>query len=206
MNTLKAGHWPLERENAALVLIDLQAGHLPAIQTLAPAQLRQNAVLLTRIARLYDVPILLTGAKQPLPEGTFLPEITALPGTSGVIERSVVNAWDAPELVRAVEATGRRHLILAGVALEIGVLFPALSALAAGYAVSVVVDAVGTTDPRIEFGAMLQLAQAGASLVSCASVGMALQHDLAAPSGRELLALLGAAQPTGQNPFGPVGT
>lgn len=192
---------PLEREQAALVLIDLHIGPLSIIQTIAPSQLRRNVALLTRIARLYELPIVLTGAKMPPPGGTFLPEVKDFLPDHHIIERTTTNAWNTPEFVTAIEQTGRQQLVIAGVALEIGVMFPALSAVAAGYDVSVVVDATGTTDARIETGALLRLAQAGVSLVSCASIGMELQKNLSEAPGHELMALLGGALAPGSSPF-----
>jgi hypothetical protein len=173
---------PLQRESAMLILIDLQLGHLGAIQTLSPDLLTRNAGFLTQVARLYE-------------------EVTALLPGNAVLERTTANAWDAPEFVAAVETAGRRQLILAGVALDIGVALPALSAHAAGYDVAVVVDATGTIDPRVEMGTMMRLASAGIALVSWASVGMELQRDLAGPKGRDLMALIGASFAKEHNPF-----
>ncbi len=192
---------PLLRETAALILVDLQAGHLGAIQTISPDLLTRNVAALTQVAKLYALPVILTGAKQPPPGGTFLLEVTELLPGHAVIERTTANAWNAPEFVAAVVATGRRQLLFAGVALDIGVALLALSARAAGYEVAVVVDATGTTDARVESAVLMRLAASGIALVSWASVGMELQADLSVSPGRELMALIGASLAAEHNPF-----
>ncbi len=194
---------PLRRDRAALILIDLQVGHLGAIKTISPEQLTRNVAALTQIARLYALPVILTGSKQPPPEGLFLPEVTRHLPDPTVVERTTSNAWNAPEFVAAVEATGRRQLVLAGVALDIGVALPALSAgyEVAGYEVAVVVDATGATDARVETGTLMRLAARGIALVSWASVGMELQGDLALPQGRELMQIIGASFAQEHDPF-----
>ena len=199
-NTSPGEFAPLSREKAALVLIDLLPSTLHVIQTIAPALLIRNVVALTQTAQLYSLPILLTAPPQKPDTPAFLPEVTALLPGHPVIVRSTANALDAPEFAAALAAAGRRQIILAGVALDIGVMLPALSALSAGYAVTVPVDATGATDARVEAGAMLRLTQAGASLSSWAAVGMEIQRDLSAPPGRELMALIGASLAPGDGP------
>jgi nicotinamidase-related amidase len=50
--------------------------------------------------------------------GPTIPELVeALPGVQ-IIDRSTVNAFDDARVAHAIEATGRRKLIFAGLALE----------------------------------------------------------------------------------------
>jgi nicotinamidase-related amidase len=75
---------------------------------------------------------LLSELKETFPDAPFIPR----PGQ--------INAWDNEDFVKAVKATGRTQLMIAGVVTEVCVAFPALSAIAEGYDVFVVTDASGT--------------------------------------------------------------
>ena len=44
-----------------------------------------------------------------------------------------INAWDDPNFVKAVEATGRKKLIISGILTDVCVAFPTLSTIEAGY-------------------------------------------------------------------------
>ncbi len=55
-----------------------------------------------------------------------------------------INAWDNPEFVAAVKATGRKTLIIAGTITSVCMAFPAIAAVADGYKVFAVIDASGT--------------------------------------------------------------
>lgn len=191
----------LHRDSSALIFIDLQAGHLHGLRTITAEQLTRNVVALTRIAIRNAIPVILTGAKQPPPGGAFLREVLELLPDQTVIARTTPNAWNTQEFVASVEATGRKQLILAGVALDIGVTLPALAAHGSGYNVTVVVDCTGATDPRVEAGVLLRLASAGIALTSWAAVGVELQQDLSTPAGRVLMELIGSSFSAEQNPF-----
>ena len=55
--------------------------------------------------------------------------------------RTTTNSFNDDEIRRAIEASGRRILLIAGVATEIAVQLPSLAAAAEGYEVHVVVAA-----------------------------------------------------------------
>ncbi|NHX33993.1 isochorismatase family protein, partial [Escherichia coli] len=75
-----------------------------------------------------------------------------------------INAWDNEEFVKAVKATGKKQLIIAGVVTEVCVAFPALSALEEGYEVFVITDASGTFNPITRDAAWDRMSKAGAQL------------------------------------------
>ena len=74
---------------------------------------------------------------------TFPELIEALPGIE-IIDRSSVNAFDDMRVARAIEATGRKKLIFAGISLEVCAAFPAMTAIGKGLDAYVAVDASGT--------------------------------------------------------------
>src|SRR6266851_5253387 len=130
-------HERLTPDNAALLLIDHQVGLFTGVRDIPVAELKHNVVALAKTARVLGVPIIVT-ATSPEMWGPIIPELTeALPGAS-IIARTTVNAFDDARFAKAVEATGRKKLIIAGVSTEVCLAFPAIYATGMGY------DASGT--------------------------------------------------------------
>lgn len=100
----------------------------------------------------------------------------------------MVNAWDEPKFVAAVKATGRRQLIIAGLSLEVCAAFPALSAMAAGYEVRVVLDACGTFSEARRITGLLRLSQAGVVVVDYATAVIEMLKDNADPKVQDIYA------------------
>ena len=63
--------------------------------------------------------------------------------------RGEINAWDDPNFLKAVEATGRKKLIISGILTDICVAFPTLSAIEAGYDVVAAIDGSGTLNQTV---------------------------------------------------------
>jgi nicotinamidase-related amidase len=88
-----------------------------------------------------------------------------------------INAWDNEDFVKAVKATGKKQLIIAGVVTEVCVAFPALSAIEAGYEVFIVTDASGTFNQTTREAAWARMATAGAQLMTWFGVACELHRD-----------------------------
>ncbi|WP_240533569.1 isochorismatase family protein [Aeromonas veronii] len=118
----------LSRDNAVLLLVDHQVGLLSGVRDTTVGELKHNVVALANAARALGVPVIVTATMPDGMWGPTMPELTsALPDVK-VINRTVINAWDDPAVRAAIEKTGRKQLIIAGVSLEICASFPALSA------------------------------------------------------------------------------
>src|SRR5437764_9881076 len=103
----------LTPDNAALLLIDHQVGLFTGVRDIPVAELKHNVVALVKAVKVLGVPIIAT-ATSPEMWGPIIPElIEALPGIS-IINRTTVNAFDEPRFAKAVEASGRKKLIIAG--------------------------------------------------------------------------------------------
>jgi nicotinamidase-related amidase len=85
----------------------------------------------------------------------------AMPNAKYVARKGEVSAWDNADFVKAVEATGRKTLIIAGVWTSVCVAFPALQAKADGYRVYAVMDASGDVSEMASNVALTRMAQAG---------------------------------------------
>lgn len=179
---------PLRRGSVLIVFVDFLEGALGAVGSIPRADLRQAARALAKAAALLDLPAI--ELRAPLRDAAPLPEIAEALPNRRVIAHAANDAWLAPEFVAAVRASGRRQLVFAGVATEVGVGLTALSAARAGYRVAVLADACGTVSARAEQAAFARLSQAGVILQSWSGFLGEIQESYLAPKGRELLAIL----------------
>jgi nicotinamidase-related amidase len=110
---------------------------------------RTNTIALTKIAQLSGAPIILSASEPNGPNGPLIEELLNAEGKGAqyVARKGEISAWDNADFVKAVEATGRKTLIIAGIWTSVCVTFPALQAKADGYKVYFVTDASG--DPSV---------------------------------------------------------
>lgn len=181
----------LTPDNAALLLIDMQTGLLLGVTTSSTITLKNNILGLAQVGKVFGLPTLLTTSAATGPNGPYMPEVVALFPGQEVLNRTLVNAWDDETFVAAVEKTGRRKLIIAGITTDVCLLFPALAAVEAGYDVYAVVDASGSFNPQTELAAMLRMTQAGVKVTGWTSVAAELQRDWALPVAQEAGKVLG---------------
>jgi nicotinamidase-related amidase len=168
----------LSVEDAVVLLVDHQAGLLSLVQDYTPEEFRNNILALADIAKLFKLPTILTTSFENGPNGLLMPELKELFPEAPFIPRpGQINAWDNEDFVSAINATGRKQLIIAGVVTDVCVAFPALSALAEGYQVFVVVDASGTFNKSVRDAALMRMAHAGAEMTNWFAVACELQRD-----------------------------
>src|SRR5580692_10565326 len=135
---------PLTSENAALVLVDHQVGLMSGVRDYSIAELKHNVMGLAKAAKALKLPIVVTTTARDSMWGPTFPELVeALPDIE-IIDRSSVNAFDDARVTRAIEGTGRKKLIFAGISLEVCAAFPAITAIGKGFDAYVAVDASGT--------------------------------------------------------------
>lgn len=179
----------LTPDNAALLLIDHQVGLFTGVRDIPVAELKHNVVGLAKAARVLGVPIIVT-ATSPELWGPTIPELTeVLPGVP-IIARTTVNAFDEPRFAKAVEATGRKKLVIAGVSIEVCLALPAIHAIAAGYDAYGVIDASGTFSETKRITGLLRMLQAGVIVTDYATVAVEMLKDNANPKAGDLYAAL----------------
>jgi nicotinamidase-related amidase len=168
----------LTPDNAAMLLIDHQVGTmLFGVTDIDPINLKNNAMYLADVAKLFNLPTILTTSNPNGPNGPLFPELlTSLPDAP-IIDRVIINAWNDPNFVAAVERTGRKKLIMAGVTTDVCLAFPAISAVGAGYDVYAVIDASGTWNMTAQNAAIARMTQAGVKCVNTIAVAAELQKD-----------------------------
>jgi nicotinamidase-related amidase len=198
-DTKTAPRGRLSADDAAVLLIDHQAGLLSLVQDYDPDEFRNNVLALADTAKHFRLPTILTTSFENGPNGVLMPELkAAFPDAPFIPRPGQINAWDNEDFVAAVKATGRRQLIMAGVVTDVCVTFPALSALAEGFEVFVVVDASGTFNKSVRDAALMRMTQAGAVMMNWFAVACELardwRHDM-----EGLARLLGGHLPAYQN-------
>ncbi|MEQ8353999.1 MAG: isochorismate family cysteine hydrolase YcaC [Kiloniellaceae bacterium] len=168
----------LNKDEAAVLLVDHQAGLLSLVRDIEPDKFKNNVLALADLAAYFKVPTILTTSFEDGPNGPLVPELKEMFPKAPFIPRpGQINAWDNEDFVKAVEATGRKQLIIAGVVTEVCVAFPALSAIEEGYEVFVVTDASGTFNEITRHSAWSRMEQAGAQLMTWFGVACELHRD-----------------------------
>jgi len=182
-------HERLTPDNAALLLIDHQVGLFTGVRDIPAGELTHNVVALAKAARELGVPIIVT-ATSPEMWGPTIPELTAaLPGIS-IINRTTVNAFDEPRFTKAVEATGRKKLVIAGVSTEVCLALPAIHATGIGYDAYGVIDASGTFSETKRITGLLRMVQAGVVVIDYSTVAVEMLKDNASPKARDVYGAL----------------
>jgi len=168
----------LDLNNAAVLLVDHQAGLLSLVRDFNPDQFKNNVLALADLAAFFKLPVVLTTSFEDGPNGPLIPELKAkFPDAPFIPRPGQINAWDNEDFVKAVKATGRKQLLIAGVVTEVCVAFPALSALAEDFEVFVVTDASGTFNEVSRDASWDRMSQAGAQLMTWFAVACELQRD-----------------------------
>lgn len=168
----------LTPENSAFIIIDYQPIQVASIRSIDKQDLIFNIVSTAKAALNYDLPIIHstvnveTGRNRPP-----IPEIQEVLGHLPTYDRTTINSWEDVEFKKAVEATGRKKLIMTALWTEACLAFPALDALREGYDVYVVVDAVGGTSKAAHKAALSRIQQAGGKLISKTQLYCELQRD-----------------------------
>src|SRR5689334_8809592 len=179
----------LTADNAALLLIDHQVGLFTGVRDIPVAELKHNVVALAKAAQVLGLPTIVT-ATSPEMWGPIIPELAeALPGIP-IIERTTVNAFDDARFAKAVEATGRKKLVIAGVSTEVCLAFPAIHATAVGYDAYGVIDASGTFSETKRITGLLRMVQAGVIVTDYSTVAVEMLKDNASPKAGDLYAAL----------------
>lgn len=168
----------LTPQNAAFVIIDYQPVQVNSIASMDRQLLVNNIVGTARAAVAYGLPIVhstvnvATGLNKPP-----IPQLRKVLDGVPTYDRTTINSWEDLEFRRAVEATGRRKLIMTALWTEACLTFPALDALREGYEVYVVADAVGGTSVAAHEMALRRIEQAGGRMISVPQLFCELQRD-----------------------------
>lgn len=168
----------LDKDNAAVLLVDHQAGLLSLVRDIEPDRFKNNVLALADMAKYFNLPTILTTSFENGPNGPLMPELKELfPDAPYIARPGQINAWDNEDFVKAVKATGKKQLIIAGVVTEVCVAFPALSALEEDFDVFVITDASGTFNAMTRDAAWDRMSNAGAQMMNWFGAACELHRD-----------------------------
>lgn len=168
----------LTPQNSAFVVIDYQPVQVNSIASMDRQLLVDNIVGTAKAAVAYDLPIVhstvnvKTGLNKP-PIAQLQKVLAKFP----TYDRTSINSWEDVEFRKAIEATGRKKLIMTALWTEACLTFPCIDALAEGYEVYVVADAVGGTSVTAHDMALRRIEQAGGKMISVPQLFCELQRD-----------------------------
>ncbi|MCQ3032696.1 hydrolase [Pseudomonas syringae] len=168
----------LNKDDAVVLLVDHQTGLISLVQDFTPNEFKNNVLALADVAKFFELPTILTTSFEQGPNGPLVPELKEMfPDAPYIARPGQINAWDNEDFVKAIKATGRKQLIIAGVVTDVCVAFPTLSALAEGFDVFVVTDSSGTFNATVQQASWNRMTQAGAQMMNWFSVACELQRD-----------------------------
>ena len=169
----------LTPDNCVVTLIDLQPQMLFGVANFDRQAVINNNVALSKAARVFDMPVVLSTVETKGFSGNMWPQIQAIFPKQTPIERSTMNAWDDENFVAAVKKSGRKKIVLSGLWTETCVTLPTIQALHDGYEIYVVEDCCGDVSQLAHDNAMKRVIQAGARPVTALSVMLEWQRDWA---------------------------
>ena len=169
----------LTPENCAVVFIDHQPQMTFGVANIERQQLINNVVMLAKAAKEFNIPVILTAVETESFSGYIWPQLMDVFPGQQPIERTSMNSWDDPAFRDAIEKTGKKIIILAGLWTEVCIAWPALNMIEAGYNVFIVEDACGATSQLAHEAAMKRCIQAGAVPMTAIATTLEFQRDWA---------------------------
>jgi hypothetical protein len=177
--------------DAVVLFADLQAGIVELTQTLPLNRLKAGVLGLAKLAKFFGMPAVVSGIRgEDGSPAKVIAEIAEGLGTLPTHHRTTCDLFLNEEIVAAIEATGRKTLLISGVATELAVQLPALTASDQGYRVYVVLDACGGMSDRTEQAALLRMTKAGATTVSVMTLAGEIAGDLRDAKAQQAIGIL----------------
>ncbi|USD38737.1 isochorismatase family protein [Ferrimonas sp. SCSIO 43195] len=179
--------------NATLLLIDHQVGTLGWVKSNSLDEIKRHTVALARSAIVTGMPLILTSSQEDQVQGPLFDElIDAAPEAyaSRVQRAGIVDAMKDANFANAVSATGRNNLIIAGITTDVCVVYPAITAVQAGYNVQVVVDGSGSPTTLADETALRRMESHGITLTTTNQLIAELAQDWSSDNGQKLMQVL----------------
>jgi isochorismate hydrolase len=181
----------INSQETVILFADLQAGIVELTQTNPLDRLKVGVRALAKLAKLFEIPAIVSGIRaEDGSPANMLAEITEGLGVLPTFHRTTCDSFLNGEIVSAIESTGRKTLLISGVATELAVQLPALTATDQGFRVYVVLDACGGMSERTEQAALLRMAKAGATTLSVMTLAGELAGDFREAQAQQAIGIL----------------
>lgn len=164
-------------QDSAVVFIDHQPQMTFGVANIDRASLMNNVTLLAKVAKEFNVPAIVTAVETESFSGYVWPQLLDVFPGQPVVERTSMNAWDDAGFRKAIEATGRKNILLTGLWTEVCVTWPALEMIGAGYNIYVVEDCCGATSTAAHEAALSRMVQAGTVRLTTIAALLEWQRD-----------------------------
>jgi nicotinamidase-related amidase len=164
-------------QDTAVVFIDHQPQMLFGVSGIDRAAFINNVTLIAKAAKEFNVPTVLTAVETEGFSGYVFPQLLDVFPGQPIVERSSMNSWDDPEFRKAIEATGRKNILMTGLWTEVCITWPTIEMLAAGYNIYIVEDSCGATSSVAQEAALARMVQAGAIRLTTIAAILEWQRD-----------------------------
>ncbi len=174
-------------DNTIALIIDEQKKLMPVIHD-REAVLHNTRILIEGL-KILEVPFLIT---QQYTKGMGMTDQVILDaaGTEEFLEKRTFSCWDTEEIRKAIESSGRKQVLLAGVESHICVLQTAIDLTDAGYDVFVVSNCISSRNPSDKAVALQRMIQTGVWITSCESILFELMRTSTHPHFKEISKLI----------------
>jgi len=166
-------------QDTAIVFIDFQPQMTFGVASMDRATMINNVTLIAKVAKEFNVPAILTAVETESFSGYIWPQLLDVFPGQKVVERSSMNSWDDAGFRKAIEATGKKNIIMTGLWTEVCVTWPTIEMLGAGYNIFVVEDCCGATSVAAQEAALSRMVQAGAVRITTIAALLEWQRDWA---------------------------
>jgi isochorismate hydrolase len=183
-------HSQVHPDDALVLFLDLQAGIVELTQTNPIERLRKSVSALGKLAVLFAMPVVVSAVREQNADAVMLPEIRDSIGDYVIHYRTTCDLFQNDRVRDLIRESGRRTILISGVATELAVQLPALSASDAGYRAFVVIDACGGMSQRTEQAALNRIHQAGGSSISVITLAGEFAGDLREPRAQQAVGIL----------------
>lgn len=177
--TTNPKHELITPDNSVIAFIDYQPQMFFGVQSSDRQAVLSNVLGLAKAARAFRVPTILSTVETKGFSGNMAPQLLDVFPEHPLIERSTMNSWEDAAFRQAVEATGRKKLVLTALWTEVCLAFPAIEAVRDGYDVYFVTDSSGGTSPAAHEHAIQRMIQAGATPLTWIQLALEWQRDWA---------------------------
>lgn len=180
-------------ENTAMLLIDHQQGTLKLARSLPQGEIIKNTRALARTAIETGMPLVLTSSMEDHFQGLLLDDLQKIASDAyekRVKRPGVVDCWEYDEYRKAVLATGRQKLIMAGLTNDVCIVYPAISAVEDGFEVQVVVDAGGSPTTLADETSLRRMEHHGVTLTSTNQVMAELANSWSEGTGQTIQTIM----------------
>jgi nicotinamidase-related amidase len=169
----------IDPEQVVVALIDHEPQMFFGVESATRGSVLNNVTGLAKAAKVFNVPIVLSTVEATKFSGPLVSTIQNIYPDITPIDRTTLNAWEDQNFRKAIDATGRKKILLAGLWTEVCVALPTLSAIEDGYEVFVVADASAGSSKQAHKMAIARVIQAGAKPVTWQAAMLEMQRDWA---------------------------